>query len=282
MDSADAIKTVVMGVVEGITEFLPVSSTGHLIVTGELIGFEAGPARKEFRDLFEVVIQLGAILAIVVLYRARLLQLARDLLRGDAAARGFLVNLLLAFLPAAVVGLALNKYVEKYLMNSATVAAALAVGGLAIILIERRHPQPRHSDLERLPARTALAIGFCQCLSVVLPGTSRAAATILGGMLLGVERKVATDFSFILAIPVMFAASGYKLWKDREVLAANHDHIAVLALGFVVSFVVAWAAVAWLLRYIANHTFTAFGWYRIGAGLVIAALLVAGLISFKD
>ncbi len=181
-----------------------------------------------------------------------------------------------------MVGLALNKYVEKYLMNSATVAAALAVGGLAIILIERRHPQPRHSDLERLPARTALAIGFCQCLSVVLPGTSRAAATILGAMLLGVERKVATDFSFILAIPVMFAASGYKLWKDREVLAANHDHIAVLALGFVVSFVVAWAAVAWLLRYIANHTFTAFGWYRIGAGLVIAALLVAGLISFKD
>ena len=282
MDPVDAVKTVVMGVVEGITEFLPISSTGHLIVTGELIGFEAGPARKEFRDLFEVVIQLGAILAIVVLYRTRLLEIGRRLLRGDAVARGFLRNLLLAFIPAAVVGLALNKYVEAYLMNSATVAAVLAIGGLAIILVERRHPAPHLTDMQRLPARTAFLIGCFQCLAVVLPGTSRSAATILGGMLLGVERKAATDFSFILAIPVMAAATGYKLFKERAVLAANHDHIAVLALGFVVSFVVAWAAVAWLLRYIASHTFTAFGWYRIGAGLVIAALLVAGLISFKD
>ncbi len=280
MDLIDAFKAVVMGVVEGLTEFLPISSTGHLIVTSDLIGFMHGPADKPFRDLFEIVIQLGAILAVVVLFRQRIWGVLSTL-HTSAASRTFALKLAVAFVPAGIVGLATHKYVEAHLMNTGVVATVLALGGLAIILIERRkQQQPRYLDAMELPWGTTIAIGCCQCLSIMLPGTSRAAATILGGMLLGLERKAATEFSFFLAIPTMFAATGYSLLKHREGL---HDpRMSLLVIGFVVSFVVAWFVIAWLLRFVAHHTFTAFGWYRIVAGLVLAGLLAAGVVAFGE
>ena len=280
MELLDACKAVVMGIVEGLTEFLPISSTGHLIATSELIGFMHGPADKPFRDLFEIVIQLGAILAVVVLFRLRVWAVVSTL-HTSAASRTFVLKLAAAFVPAGVVGLATHKFVEAHLMNTGVVAAVLALGGLAIILIERRkHPEARHLDAMDVPWRTAIAIGCCQCLSIVLPGTSRAAATILGGMLLGLDRRAATEFSFFLAIPTMFAATGYSLLKHRD--GMGDARMELLVIGFVVSFVVAWVVIAWLLRFIANHTFTAFGWYRIAAGLVLAGLLAAGVLSFGE
>ncbi len=282
MDLVVAVASVVMGVVEGITEFLPISSTGHLIATGQLIGFMPGPSGEEFRGLFEVVIQLGAILAVAVHYRARLLHLARGLIKAEPAARSFALSLLLGLIPALIIGKALNKYVELYMMNSAVVACDLALGGLAIIIIERGRRTPRFTEAEALPWRTSLWIGCCQCIAIVFPGPRVRPRPSWAPKLLGVERTAATNYSFMLAIPTMFAATVYKLWQGREHLAQNQEHLAVLAIGFAVSFIVAWASVAWLLRYISSHTFTAFGWYRIGLGMLIAALLVAGVVNWKE
>lgn len=277
MDLVLAAKAALMGLIEGLTEFIPVSSTGHLIAAGELIGFM--PDQHEARQLFEVVIQFGAILAVVALFRERLWRMVVAL-PSDPAARLFVLKLIVGFIPAGVIGLLAHGYVEKHLMTAPVVAAVLAVGGLAIILIERRTPRPvLHSDAMDLPWRTVIAIGCCQCLAIVLPGTSRSAATILGAMMLGVERKAATEFSFFLALPTLSAASGYSLLKHHHAL--SETGWSALAIGFVVSFVVAWVVIAWLLRFVASHTFTAFGWYRIGAGLVLAALCVAGLVSTK-
>jgi len=280
MDLTEAFKAVVMGVVEGLTEFLPISSTGHLIAAGDLLDFMQAPADKGFHDLFDIVIQLGAILAVIVLFRQRFWQVVSTL-HSSAASRTFAIKLGVAFVPAGIVGLTTHKFVEAHLMNTGVVAAVLALGGLAIILIERRQQQqPRYLDAMTLPWGTAIAIGCCQCLSLVLPGTSRAAATILGGVLLGLDRRAATEFSFFLAIPTMFAATGYSLLKHREGL--SDPRMGLLVIGFVVSFFVAWVVIAWLLRFVATHTFTAFGWYRIGAGLLLAALLAAGVVSVKD
>lgn len=277
MDLILAAKAALMGLVEGLTEFIPVSSTGHLIATGELIGFMTD--HPEARGAFEVVIQLGAILAVVALFRERLWRLAVAL-PSDPAARRFFLKLIVGFIPAGAVGLLTHKFVEAHLMNTGVVAAVLAVGGLAILLIERRTPRPAlHTDAMNLPWRTVMAIGCCQCISLVLPGTSRSAATILGGILLGVDRRAATEFSFFLALPTMCAATGYSLLKKHEALAETGWDI--LAIGFVVSFFVAWVVIAWLLRFVANHTFTAFGWYRIAAGLTLAGLCVAGIVSLK-
>ena len=278
MDVMDAFKAVVMGAVEGLTEFLPISSTGHLIVTGELLGFMHAPADQEFRHLFEIVIQLGAILAVIGLFRQRFWQVLKTL-HTSAASRAFVIKLGVAFVPAGIIGLTTHTFVEAHLMNTGVVTVVLALGGLAIILIERRKPQePRHVDAMNLPWGIAIAIGCCQCVSLVLPGTSRAAATILGGVLLGLDRRTATEFSFFLAIPTMCAATGYSLLKHREGLA--DPRMGLLLIGFVVSFIVAWIVIAWLLRFVANNTFTVFGWYRIAAGLVLAGLLAAGVLSF--
>ncbi len=281
MDLVVACKSVVMGIVEGLTEFLPVSSTGHLIVTGQLIGFMPGDADKHFRDLYEVVIQMGAILAVAVLYRERLLHLARGLIKGTAEARAFALSLLLGLIPALVVGALASKYVKLYMFNSGVVAADLALGGLAILIIERGRRTPRFTAAEALPWRTSLAIGCCQCIAIVLPGASRSASTIMGALLLGVERTAATNYSFMLAIPTMFAATVHELWGERENLAQNQEHLLLLVIGFVVSFIVAWASVAWLLRYVASHTFTAFGWYRIGLGALVAILLVLKIMTME-
>ena len=279
MDFENALKAVVMGVVEGLSEFLPISSTGHLIATAEIIGFYMEPGEEKFRHLFEIVIQLGAILAVLALFRQRVWRVVSTL-HSDASSREFVAKLAVAFIPAGIIGYTTHSFVEKYLMNTGVVAATLAVGGIAIILIERRKPKPAvYQDAMTLPWGIAIGIGSCQCLSLLLPGTSRAAATILGGLLFGLDRRAATEFSFFLAIPTMFAATGYSLLKQRDTL--HEAPLDILVIGFVVSFIVAWVVIAWLIRFVSTHTFTAFGWYRIAAGLILAGMIMAGVISFK-
>ncbi|MGI9306870.1 MAG: undecaprenyl-diphosphate phosphatase [Gammaproteobacteria bacterium] len=250
-----------LGAVEGATEFLPVSSTGHLIAVSHMLG------RTEDADkLFEVVIQLGAVCAVLYEYRRRLWDMARA--PGSAAARRVIINLTLAFLPAAVLGFLFYPFIKEYLFSPKTVAAALIIGGAAIILAEKKKPPPRILTMDDMRARDALAVGFCQTLALV-PGVSRAGATIIGAMLWGVERRAATEFSFLLALPVMFAASGYDLLKNRHLL--NFDLGAEIAAGFIVSFFAALIAVRFLLRYVSRHDFTPFGWYRIAAGTAMLA-----------
>jgi len=273
MDAVGLGAAVIMGIVEGLTEFIPVSSTGHLIVAGHALGFAAIMGDEGAAKAFEVVIQLGAILAVCWLYRARLIQIARELPTTWNAQR-FVLALFVAFLPAAVVGLAANKWVDAHLFTPGVVAVALALGGGAIIAVERWPRTVRHLDVGALPWAVIIGIGLFQCLAVLLPGTSRSAATIIGAMLLGVDRRVATEFSFFLAMPIMFAASGYKLVQHHA--AFTGDRLVLLAVGFAVSFLVAWVVVAWLLRFVAANRFTAFGWYRLAAGAVIAGLIALG------
>lgn len=262
-------KAVILGVIEGLTEFLPVSSTGHLIAAQDLLKF------SDEHEVFAVVIQLGAILAVVAYFSRRFVTLTANLCRRDPAAWRFVATLVIASLPAAVLGLLLDDYIDAYLMHPAVVAATLAMGGFAILVIERKSREPRESDAWNLSYRNAFAIGCCQLLALI-PGVSRSGATILGGVLLGVSRSAATEFSFFMAIPVMMGASALKLMKHREHL---DDQLMPIAIGFTVAFVVALASIHWLLRFVAHHDFRAFGWYRIGAGLLLAVLLVAGIVG---
>ncbi|MBX6364937.1 MAG: undecaprenyl-diphosphate phosphatase [Gemmatimonadetes bacterium] len=260
MDAALYWKAAIQGLVEGATEFLPVSSTGHLILTGDLLGFE-GPTASTF----EIFIQLGAILAVVWYYRRFLLDVAAHWIRNPEERR-FLWNLLLAFLPAAVVGLLVHGWLKAHLFNPLSVAIALVVGGVAILVIERWRPRTRVETVAAMPPRTALEIGLAQVLSL-WPGMSRSGATIMGAMAFGVSRVAATEFSFFLAIPTMFAATLYDLYKSRDVLSAGDA--PVFAIGFVVSFVSALVVVKALLRYVSSHDFRAFGWYRIVLGAIV-------------
>lgn len=280
MDVMDALKAVVMGAVEGLTEFLPVSSTGHLIATSALIGFMRDPADEAFRKMFSIVIQFGAILAILVCFRQRVWQIVSTF-HNNPASRSFVAKLAVGFIPVGVIGFLTNRFVQDHLMNTGTVAGMLIIGGIVILLIERRQPrEPRFDDAMNLPWSIAIAIGCCQCFSILLPGASRSAATILGGVLLGLSRKAAAEFSFFLAIPTMLAASTYSLLKHPG--GFDDPRMPLLAIGFVTTFVVAWVVVAWLLRFLANHSFVVFGWYRIVAGLILVALLVAGVVGFKE
>jgi undecaprenyl-diphosphatase len=271
--ASDLVSAVVLGVIEGLTEFLPISSTGHLLVAGQALGF-ADPG-----EVFTVVIQLGAILAVCAYYHAKLWRLTRGVLRADRPALLFVRNLLLAALPAAVVGLLLNSWLEAHVFRPAVVlqvvAATMALGGVAIIAIERRSRSARFADPADLPWTTALGVGCCQLLAII-PGVSRSGASILGGMLLGIDRRAATEFSFFLAIPIMLGASGLKLVKHRHELGG--ERMTIIAVGFVVSFVVALAVVHWLIRYVSRRDFVPFAWYRLAAGLALAALLVTGLL----
>jgi len=256
-----------LGVVEGLTEFLPVSSTGHLIVTGHLIGFEGRRA-----EVFEIFIQLGAILAVVWEYRAKLVSETRHLGRALRVG-GFAWNLALAFLPAAALGLLVHDFISERLFRPLTVALALIVGGLLILVVEALPLAPRTRNVDAVGPRQALGVGFAQCLAL-WPGFSRSAATILGGMVAGLDRRTATEFSFFLAIPTMFAATLYDLAKNFGHLAPGD--LSWLALSFVVSFLVAWASVRWLLRFVSTHTFRAFAWYRLAFGLLILLVLYRG------
>jgi undecaprenyl-diphosphatase len=256
----DLLKAAVLGLVEGVTEFIPVSSTGHLILVSNWLGF-----LDERAKTFDIFIQLGAILAIVWLYRRRLSRVL--LLAGrDVKSRRFLGNLMIAFLPAAVVGFLAHDWIKARLFNPAVVAVALVLGGILILLIEWWAPAPRVADVAEVPPRTALGIGLAQVLSLI-PGTSRSGATIMGGYLLGLSRVAATEFSFFLAIPVMLAATVYDLLKSWSALAPSDA--PMFAVGFMVSFISALIVVRAFLGYVSGHSFKAFAWYRIVVGALL-------------
>jgi undecaprenyl-diphosphatase len=259
------LKAAVLGLVEGVTEFIPVSSTGHLIVVSDWLGLVDERAKT-----FDIFIQLGAILAIVWLYRARLAR-AVVFARHDIASRRFLGNLMIAFLPAAAVGFLTHDWIKDRLFNPTVVAIALVVGGIVILLVERWAPKTTIEDVNQVPPPTALGIGLAQVLSLI-PGTSRSGATIMGGYLLGLSRRAATEFSFFLAIPVMLAATSYDLLKSWSVLAPAD--FPMFAVGFIVSFVSAVVVVSAFLRYVSHHSFSVFAWYRIAFG--VALLLTRG------
>jgi undecaprenyl-diphosphatase len=264
------VAAAVQGVVEGITEFLPISSTGHLIISGHFLGFEDDRAK-----VFDVFIQLGAILAVVWIYRRRFVEVARTA-RREPASRRFVLNLALGFVPAAVLGLLLHHWIKAHLFSPVTVAWALLVGGVVILVMERWQPVERVADSRDLPPPTALAIGFAQTLAL-FPGVSRSAATILGGYALGLSRTAATEYSFFLAVPTLAAAAGYDLFQNLSSLSSADA--LLFAVGFVVAFVSAFIVVKAFLRYVAHHSFTAFAWYRIVAGAALLWMASRGIIS---
>ncbi|WP_025601305.1 undecaprenyl-diphosphate phosphatase [Burkholderia sp. WSM2230] len=280
MDWLLACKALILGIVEGLTEFLPVSSTGHLIVAGSLLNFTDAHAKT-----FDVVIQLGAILAVCWEFRRRIATVVTGLpSRPDA--RRFTLNVIIATIPAVVLGLLLEKSIKAALFSPVPVAFALVVGGVVILWAEaRQRGQAGESKVARvhnvddMTAMDALKVGLAQCFALI-PGTSRSGSTIIGGMLFGLDRRVATEFSFFLAIPIMFGATAYELYKDWHTLSV--DALGVFALGFVAAFISAFLCVRWLLRYVAGHDFTAFAWYRIGFGLLILLVGYSGALSWAD
>lgn len=260
MDLTTFFIALALGLLEGLTEFLPVSSTGHLIIAGDLLGF-TGPRAATFN----IVIQLGAILAICWFYRHKLLNVVRGL-PGDPSARRFVLNLVVAFIPAAVLGLLLHDFIKQVLFSPVVVAIALIVGGVAILVIERKTHRVRVDTVEDIGWRDALNVGIAQTLALI-PGVSRSGATIMGGLVSGLSRRAATEFSFFLAIPVMFAATGFDLVTSWDIL--HPADLPLFVIGFVAAFVSALLAVRFLLHYVSNHDFTAFAWYRIVFGLLV-------------
>ncbi len=266
MDLTLIWKTMLIGVVEGLTEFLPVSSTGHIILAEEVLGFQGPPGK-----VFEIVIQLGAILAVCFLYRRRLWTTGQGVLRREPAALRFAAAIVVAFLPAAVVGVVAHKYIKSVLFNPTVVAVALIVGGVAILAIERFAQRPRMKSLDEVDLKTALYIGLCQCLAMI-PGVSRAGATIMGARVFRVDRATAAEFSFFLAMPTMIGATVYDLYKNWSSLDWHGS--GVIALGFVTAFVSALLVVRPFVRFISRHGFGVFAWYRIALGALALALIV--------
>jgi len=265
-------KALVLGVVEGLTEFLPISSTGHLILVGDLLGFSDEKAK-----VFEIVIQCGAIRAIFPAYRAKFWSVIVNLPTQRSAQR-FAFNLLVAFVPIAVLGLLLGKAIKAALFKPIPVAIAFIVGALVILWAERRRHIVRVESVDDMTWTDALKIGFAQCCALI-PGTSRAGATIIGGLLFGLSRRAATEFSFFLAVPVLFAASGYELYKQRALLSA--DDLSMFLVGFLFAFLAAFLCVRWLLRYISQHDFTAFAWYRLAFGALILITAYTRLVDWS-
>ncbi len=260
--------SLLLGVVEGLTEFLPISSTGHLILTTSLLRAEEFAGRRA--DVFVVFIQLGAILAVVWEYRTRLFKMAVELPSSEAS-RSFVRNLAIAFLPSVVLGLAVHDFIIENLFHPATVAAALVAGGILILVVERIPMRHDTVDSMRVGWKQALGIGLAQCVALLWPGFSRSAATILGGLGAGLDRRAATEFSFFLAIPTMFGATTYNLLKTWRWLEPG-DFVWLLLSSFV-SFIVALGAIRWLLHFLSNHSFRPFAWYRIGLGFAILWVL---------
>src|SRR5213596_212741 len=261
------ITAIILGLVEGATEFLPVSSTGHLILVGHALGF-LGPRA----DAFEIVIQLGAILAVVWLYRGLLRRVARDGI-ADPESRRFILAVFVAVLPAAIVGLLAHHWITAHLFAPPVVIAALILGGVAMLAIEHWRPAPRIDTVMQIGYRTALWIGIAQMFSLI-PGVSRSGASIMGALLAGVGRPAAAEFSFLLAIPVMFAATGLDLWENRHLLTGSDA--LMFATGFVVAFASALVVVRWLIRFVSHRSFDLFAWYRIVFGLALVAVLATG------
>lgn len=272
LDPVLLVKAAIMGVVEGLTEFLPVSSTGHLILVGSLLNFNDPKAK-----LFEIVIQSAAILAVVWEYRARLGKVVTGL-GTDPKARRLLLNVGIAFLPLAVLGLLFGSFLKAQLFNAPTVAAAFIVGGFVILWAERRSHAVRVHDVDDMTPLDALKVGIAQAFALI-PGTSRSGATIIGGMLFGLSRKVATEFTFFLAIPTLFIAGAYSLYKDRALLSV--DDLGMWAVGIVASFLSAFLCVRWLLRYVSTHSFVPFAYYRIVFGLVVLFTWWTGTVNWS-
>ena len=283
MDIILLIKAAVMGVVEGLTEFLPISSTGHLILAGFLMDFNDAKAK-----VFDIAIQTGAIFAVVIVFWERISSTITAL-PTQRIARRFAVNVLIAFLPAVVLGLLLGHTIKQYLFTPSVVASSFILGGFVILWVEgfgRDRPENEHPNdrarilnVENMAPIDALKIGMAQCLAMI-PGTSRSGATIIGGMLFGLSRKVATDFSFYLAIPTLIGAGAYSLYKERALLSIADAPL--FAVGTVTSFISAWICARWLLKYIATHSFIAFAWYRIAFGVLVFTTSYFGLVNWAD
>jgi undecaprenyl-diphosphatase len=273
MDYLILLKALILGVVEGVTEFLPISSTGHLIIAGDLLDFTGERAK-----VFEIAIQLAAILAVVWEYRVRIGQVLVGLPR-DLRAQRFALNLLVAFLPSALLGLMFAGAIKAYLFNPITVATAFILGGLLILWAERRRHRVRVFEVDDMTWKDALKVGLAQSLALI-PGTSRAGATIIGGLFFGLSRRTATEFSFFLAIPTMFAATFYDVYKHRELLQLQD--IPLFLVGGVASFFSAFLAVRALLRYISRHDFSLFAWYRIAFGVLVLVTAATGVVSWSS
>ncbi len=274
MDFLLLLQALVMGLVEGITEFLPISSTGHLIITAELLGFWT----KEKRDVFEVAIQLGAILSVCYEYRERLITVIQGLFQNKPEAWRFSINVVIAFIPAAILGFLFLHALKEHFFNAISVAIALIVGGFVILWAEKRPHTIRIESVDDMQPLDAFKVGLAQC-AALFPGTSRSGATIIGGLLFGLSRKVAAEFSFFLAIPTMFAATFYDVYKNRDAFVAAD--FPVFAVGFIVSFISALLVIRALMRYISKHDFTAFAYYRIVFGAFILISAATGWMSWS-
>ncbi len=275
MDIALLIKAAIMGIVEGLTEFLPISSTGHLILAGALLGFDDEKAK-----VFDIAIQTGAIFAVILVYWQKI----RDTvvaLPTEKQAQQFALNVLIAFIPAVVLGLLFGKAIKANLFTPVVVASTFIIGGFIILWAEKRQANnpavARIHAVEDMTMMDALKVGLVQCLAMI-PGTSRSGATIIGGMLLGLSRKAATDFSFYLAIPTLIGAGAYSLYKERGLLSVAD--VPMFAVGLVFAFISAWLCIRWLLKYIASHSFVPFAWYRIAFGIVVLVTAWSGLINW--
>jgi undecaprenyl-diphosphatase len=258
------IDALILGIVEGLTEFLPISSTGHLILAGDLINFNHAS-----RDVFYVAIQTGAMLAVLWEYRARFFRVDTRLW----------TNLAVAFLPAAVIGLLVGGLIKAHLFKSVPVALAFIVGGLVILWVDRGNRPARIDSTREMTWLDALKVGFAQCFALI-PGTSRSGATIIGGMLFGLSRRAATEFSFFLAVPTLIAAGAYDLWKSRRLLSV--DDLGMWTIGVAVSFISAFVVIRWLIRYVATHDFRWFAWYRIAFGIVVLLTAYLGWVEWRE
>ncbi len=276
MEISLVIKVILMGIVEGLTEFLPISSTGHLILAGSLLNFTGDKVK-----VFEIVIQAGAMLAVCWEYRVKIAQVIIDF-RTDIAARRFVVNLLVAFLPAVVLGLAFGKAIKEHLFKPVPVALAFIIGAFIIMIVEKRNRRTlftRVDSVDDMSALDALKVGIAQCFALI-PGTSRSGATIIGAMAFGLSRRAATEFSFFLAIPTLFGATVYSLYKERALLSA--DDLPMFGLGALAAFISAFLCVRWLLRYISSHDFIPFAWYRIVFGVLVLVTALTGWVSWAE
>jgi undecaprenyl-diphosphatase len=276
MDLTLLIQVVIMGIVEGLTEFLPISSTGHLILAGSLLNFTGEKVK-----VFEIVIQAGAMLAVCWEYRVRIARVILDF-KHQIAARRFVVNLMIAFLPAVILGLVFGKAIKAYLFKPIPVALAFIVGAFVIIIVERRQRRVMYSrvdTVEDMSAADALKVGLAQCLALI-PGTSRSGATIIGAMAFGLSRRAATEFSFFLAIPTLFGATVYSLYKERALLSAAD--LPMFSVGALSAFISAFLCVRWLLRYISSHDFMIFAWYRLVFGAVVLVTALTGWVNWAE
>jgi undecaprenyl-diphosphatase len=272
LDTLLLIKAAILGIVEGLTEFLPISSTGHLILAGSLLNFTGEKAK-----VFDIAIQTGAIIAVIMLYWQRCWGTVTGL-ASDPRSRKFAVNVVIAVLPAILLGLLLGKFIKSHLFTPQVVATTFVLGGIIILWVEKRQQSaPRVEHLDDLSWQDALKVGLIQCLAMI-PGTSRSGATIIGGMVIGLSRKTATEFSFFLAIPTLIGAGAYSLYKERALLSAAD--IPMFAVGLVFAFLSAWLCIKWLIKYVSSNTFVPFAWYRIVFGVLVLITAYTGVVDW--